>query len=57
MPCLSGVAQTPQVFPATSNHLTVTGLTGGTSYTSTVAASNVDGTGPASSPTNAVTPT
>jgi Domain of unknown function (DUF4082)/Bacterial Ig domain/Fibronectin type III domain/Lysyl oxidase len=41
--------------PATS--ATIGGLTNGTSYTFTVAATNAIGTGPASSPSNAVTPT
>ena len=40
--------------PATT--ATVTGLTNGTSYTFTVSATNGVGTGPASSPSNAVTP-
>jgi Domain of unknown function (DUF4082)/Bacterial Ig domain/Fibronectin type III domain/Lysyl oxidase len=40
--------------PATS--ATITGLTNGTSYTFTVQASNSIGSGPASSPSNAVTP-
>lgn len=34
----------------------VTGLTNGTSYTFTIQATNISGTGPASAPTNAVTP-
>jgi Domain of unknown function (DUF4082)/Fibronectin type III domain len=41
--------------PATST--TIAGLTDGTSYTFTVQASNADGSGPASSPSNAATPT
>jgi hypothetical protein len=41
--------------PATST--TVTGLTNGTTYTFTVSATNVTGTGPDSSASNAVTPT
>jgi hypothetical protein len=41
--------------PATNT--TITGLANGTSYTFTVAAANVVGSGPASSPSNAVTPT
>jgi hypothetical protein len=40
--------------PATS--ATISGLTNGTSYTFTVSATNAIGTGPASSPSNAVTP-
>jgi hypothetical protein len=57
-PYIGSTAQTPVTVtgspPATST--TVTGLTNGTSYTFTVAAINGNGTGPASAPSNAVTP-
>ena len=41
---------------AGSGTITVTGLTGGTAYTFTVVATNAQGTGPASSASNSVTP-
>jgi Fibronectin type III domain len=54
-PYVGTVAQTPtRVGNVTST--TVSGLTNGTTYTFTVAATNALGTGPASSPSNAVKP-
>ena len=57
-PYIGSTAQTPVTVtgnpPATST--TVTGLTNGTTYTFRVSATNATGTGPDSSPSNAVTP-
>ena len=58
-PYIGSTAQTATTVtgspPATT--ATITGLTDGTSYTFGVTATNAVGTGPASSPSNAVTPT
>jgi hypothetical protein len=57
-PYIGSTAQTPVPVtgspPATTT--TVTGLTNGTAYTFTVSATNATGTGPASTASNAVTP-
>ncbi len=56
-PFIGSTAQTPVlVSDGSATSARVTGLTVGTSYTFTVKASNVAGTGPASSATAAVTP-
>ena len=46
----------PVFTPYADTSYTVTGLTNGTAYTFTVAATNAAGSGPASAPSNAITP-
>lgn len=55
VPYILGVAQTPVTVGAVTSH-TVSSLTNGTTYSFTVAAVNAIGTGPASDPSNEVTP-
>ncbi|HEY0277463.1 MAG TPA: DUF4082 domain-containing protein [Solirubrobacterales bacterium] len=55
-PIKAGVAQAAVEVGAGETSKTITGLTGGTSYTFTVAAVNAVGTSAASSPSNAVVP-
>jgi hypothetical protein len=57
VPYKAGVAQTATTVGAEATQTTVTGLTGGSSYTFKVAAANTVGTGPESAASNAVTPT
>ena len=55
-PYIGANAQTPVPAGASATSTTVTGLTNGTTYTFTVKATNAIGTGPESTPSNAVTP-
>ena len=55
-PYIGSSAQTPLEVGASTTSAIVTGLTNGTAYTFTVAASNLAGSGPASSASGAVTP-
>jgi hypothetical protein len=56
-PYVGSTAQTPVTVPASSTSTTISGLTGGTTYTFVVTAVNEAGSGPASSPSNPVVPT
>jgi hypothetical protein len=55
-PIANGAAQSPRTFSSTATTQTITGLANLSSYTFTVAATNVAGTGPASAASGAVTP-
>ncbi len=55
-PYIGGTAQTPVVTPTAATSFNVTGLTNGTTYTFTVAATNSAGTGPDSAPSPPITP-
>ena len=56
-PYIGTAAQTPVAVTAPATSKVITGLTGGTTYTFTVAAINAIGAGPESAASNAVTPT
>lgn len=55
-PYLGALAQTPVVVSAPATSKLITGLTNGSSYTFRVAATNANGTGPASAASNVVVP-
>ncbi len=56
-PYIGATAQTPVTVSAPAGSKTISGLSAGTAYTFTVAATNSVGTGPDSSASNSVTPT
>src|SRR5437762_1442811 len=55
-PYIGSTAQTPTTVDASQTTTTITGLTNGTTYTFRVEAVNPNGAGPASDPSNSVTP-